>query len=117
MRQLPPPKHFGPDACDIWSAAQRQLRLQGTWERTDTALLEMYVNNVLAARQARADVERHRHGDSMTMRAMIKLAADSEAAALAIARSLLLTPEARRRAGVKPPSANGAGDELAALIG
>jgi hypothetical protein len=90
--------------------------LQGTWQRTDAALLEMYVNNVLAARRARADAEQRRYGDSMTLRAALKQAADSEAAALAIARALLLTPEARRRAGVNPPSANGAGDELAALI-
>jgi hypothetical protein len=78
----------------------------------------MYVNNVLAARQARAEAERLRHGgDQLTLRALVKTAADSEAAALAIARSLLLTPEARRRAGVKPPSGNGAAtNELAALI-
>jgi phage terminase small subunit len=116
MRQLQPPKDFSPDARDIWAAAQRQLRAQGTWERTDAALLEMYCRNVLAARAARADADNLRYGDAMMMRAALKQAADSEAAALAIARALLLTPEARRRAGVKPPSANGAADELAALI-
>ncbi len=77
----------------------------------------MYVNNLLAARHARADAERHRHGDAMMLRSALKQASDSEAAALAVARALLLTPEARRRAGVKPPSVNGAEDELAALIG
>jgi phage terminase small subunit len=116
MRQLPPPKELGPDARDLWSAARRQLRLQGTWERTDGPLLEMYCNNILAARQARADAEMYRLGDSMAVRAALKQAADSEAAALSIARALLLTAEARRRKSVKP-AANGAGDELAALIG
>jgi len=92
------------------------LRAQGTWERTDGPLLAIYVQNLLAARQARIDADNLRYGDALQMRAALKQAADSEAAALAIARALLLTPEARRRAGVKPPSANGAADELSALI-
>jgi P27 family predicted phage terminase small subunit len=118
MRQISPPKGFSPDAKDIWLAAQRQLRLQGTWERTDAVLLEMYCQNAVAARQARADVERLRHGgDSMMLRAMLKQANDSEAAVMALAKALLLTPEARRRAGVKQPSANDADNELAALVG
>jgi hypothetical protein len=116
MRQLPPPKDFNADQRDVWSAAQRQLRLQGTWAKTDAPLLAMYVQNLFAARQARIDADNLRYGDALQMRAALKQAADSEAAALAIARALLLTPEARRRAGVKPPSVNGAGDELSALI-
>jgi hypothetical protein len=79
-------------------------------------MLEIYVRNLFAARQARADAELYRDGNALYMRQALKQAGDSEAAAVAIARALLLTPEARRRAGVKPPSANGAGDELAALI-
>src|SRR5215210_2045077 len=116
MRQLPPPKDFNPDQRDVWAAAQRQLRLQGTWARTDAPLLEVYVNNLLAARQARADAEELRHGDHLRMRAALKQAADSESAALAVAHALLLTPDSRRRHGVKPP-VNGAGNELQALVG
>jgi hypothetical protein len=100
----------------VWSAAQRQLRLQGTWAKTDAPMLEIYVRNLFAARQARADADNLRYGDAMMMRQALKQASDSEAAALAIARALLLTPEARRRAGVKPSANGAAADELSALI-
>jgi phage terminase small subunit len=115
MRQLPPPKDFDADQRDVWSAAQRQLRSQGTWAKTDAPLLEVYVRNLFAARQARADAEGLRQGRALEMRQALKQAADSEAAALAVARALLLTPEARRRSGVKQ-AANGAESELAALV-
>jgi hypothetical protein len=115
MRQLPPPNDFTPDQRDVWSAAQRQLRLQGTWARTDAPLLEVYVRNLFAARQARADADDHRNVDTVGMRAALKQAADAESAALAVARALLLTAEARKRHGVKPAT-NGAGDELSALL-
>ncbi len=114
-RQLPPPADFGPDHRDLWSAAQRQLRLQGTWERTDAPQLEMYVRNLLAARQARADAERMRDANGLEMRAALKQCADAESAALRLATALLLTAEARKRHNVKA-GAGGAESELAALI-
>jgi hypothetical protein len=87
-----------------------------TWAKTDAPLLEVYVRNLLAARQARADAEQYRFSDTMHMRQALKQAADSEAAALAVARALLLTADARKRHGVKTAK-NGATDELSALIG
>ncbi len=114
MRQQPPPNDFAPDARDLWAAAQRQLRLQGTWERTDRPLLEMYVRNLVAARTARKSADETLHGSTIDHRAAVKQAQESEAAAFALAKVLLLTPEARKRHGIaaKP----GSTDELDALV-
>jgi phage terminase small subunit len=115
-RQLPAPADFGPDARDLWSAAQRQLRLQGTWERTDLPLLEMYVRNLVAARHARERADQLRDSSQLALREATKQAQDAEAAAFALAKVLLLTPEARKRHGISGPKA-GAGSELDALLG
>jgi phage terminase small subunit len=116
VRQLPPPDDFNRDARDLWSAAQRQLRLQGTWERTDRPLLEMYVRNLQAARYARERADELKHSSHIEQRAAVKQAQDAEAAAFALAKVLLLTPEARKRHGINGPPA-GAGSELDALLG
>ncbi len=115
MRHLPPPNDFAPDARDLWSAAQGQLRRQGTWERTDLPLLEMYVRNLVAARAARGSADGTVHSSSVDYRAAVKQAQDAEAAAFALAKVLLLTPEARKRHGItaKPGSTS----ELDALVG
>ncbi len=54
MRQIPAPKEFDQDARVIWTAAQRQLRLQGTWSKTDVPLLEFYLLSVRLAQRSRA---------------------------------------------------------------
>ena len=115
-RQHSPPKDFSPDCVEVWQVAQRQLRLQGTWEKSDGPLLEAYVRNVVAAREARARADEYRHSSSIELAATLKIVAGAEAAALALAKSLLLTPESRRRNGVKSPG-KGVEDELQALIG
>jgi phage terminase small subunit len=115
VRQLPPPADFNRDARDLWSAAQRQLRAQGTWERTDRPLLEMYVRNLVAARHARETADLYQHSSAIEQRASIKTAQDAEAAAFALAKVLLLTPEARKRHGINGPKA--VGSELDALVG
>ena len=114
MRQLPPPNDFAPDARDLWSAAQRQLRLQGTWERTDVPLVEMYCRNLVAARAARKSADETVHSSSVDYRAAVKQAQDAEAAAFALAKVLLLTPEARKRHGISAKP--GEKSELDALI-
>jgi hypothetical protein len=91
------------------------LRHQGTWAKTDAPLLAVYCRNLLAARQARTDAEQLRWGNRLEARAALKQAADAESAALAIAKSLLLTAEARRRHNIKPP-VGGAENELSALL-
>lgn len=103
----------------MWSAAQRQLRGQGTWTNTDAPLLEAYVRNVLLARTARIEAGHYgleTTGGQLMAGAKYKLAADCEAAAYRYATALLLTPESRKKHGVTAAK-NGAEDELKALVG
>ncbi len=120
MRQIPAPKDFDADARLIWTAAQRQLRLQATWSKTDVPLLEFYVRSVRLAQRARAAAEelpfmRGDAGPTMLAHVELKVAESAEAAALKYATALLLTPESRKRYGVTIPS--GATSELDALVG
>jgi P27 family predicted phage terminase small subunit len=123
MRLLPPPNGFSPDERDVWNAAQKQLRAQGTWTgRSDVPLLESYCRNAVAARDARTAIAKSggafvtNTSDRMLVKEYLKIATDSEAAVHRLGTALLLTPESRRRHGVK--ATNGAAaDELAALIG
>jgi Phage terminase, small subunit len=119
MRQQPPPIDFDEDARAVWSAAQRQLRLQGTWTKPDGHLLAFYVRSVQLAQRARTAADRlpfqrGAHG-GMLGHVEMKVAEGAEAAALKYATALLLTPESRRRHGVTLP--DGAEDALSKLIG
>ncbi len=120
MRQLPPPKDFDDDARAVWSAAQRQLRLQGTWTKTDVPLLECYVRSVRLAQRARIAADelpfmRCPGVPQLVPHIEMKVAEGAETAALKYASALLLTPESRKRHGVEIPT--GAVDELQALVG
>ena len=97
----------------MWQVAQRQLRSQGTWERSDSPLLAMYCTNVVLARDARARAE---NCSASELPSALKTVSNAEGAALALAKALLLTPESRRRNHVKAPT-KGIEDELQALIG
>src|SRR3954471_8902015 len=102
-RQTSPPADFDPQARAIWAAAQRQLRLQGTWTKTDIPLLTFYVRNVRLAQRAREGAEgwplqrSSNHSGTMIGHAEYQVAEKAEAAALKYATSLLLTPESRKR--------------------
>ena len=120
MRHIPPPNDFDDDARQVWKAAQTQLRLQGTWSKTDVPLLEMYVRAVRLAQRARSAAEempfvRASSGAGMLAHVELKVAESAEAAALKYAQALLLTPESRKRHNVVLPT--GADDQLARLIG
>jgi phage terminase small subunit len=122
MRLLPPPKGFSPDERDVWNAAQRQLRAQGTWTgKSDVPLLEMFAKNVVQAREARQAISEYRESlytlstlDRQLLKDQLKIATDAEAAAHRLATALLLTPEARKRHNVQPVEAGE--DELARLV-
>jgi P27 family predicted phage terminase small subunit len=119
MRHIPPPNDFDETARAIWKAAQGQLRLQGTWSKTDAPLLEMYVRTVRLAQRARTAAEewpfqRDPNGGLMIGHVEMKVAENAEAAALKYATSLLLTPESRKRHGVTVPSG---ASELEKLVG
>jgi len=116
-RQVPPPIDFDPHEREIWSAAQRQLRLQGTWTRTDVPLLHFYTRSVRLAQRAREaavdfPLQRTSTG-TMIGHVEYQLAEKAEAAALRYATALLLTPESRKRHGVTIPDS--ATSELDAL--
>src|SRR4051794_38287146 len=117
-RQDAPPADFDLPARDIWAAAQRQLRLQGTWTKTDIPLLTFYVRNVRLAQRAREAAEtfplQRNSTGTMIGHVEYQVAEKAEAAALKYATSLLLTPESRKRHGVTVPS--GATSELDALV-
>jgi phage terminase small subunit len=122
MRLLPPPKGFSPDERDVWNAAQRQLRAQGTWTgKSDVPLLEMFAKNVVQAREARCAISEYRESlytantlDRQLLKDQLKIATDAEAAAHRLATALLLTPESRKRHNVQPVEAGE--DELARLV-
>src|SRR4051794_7083884 len=118
-RQTAPPADFDEQARAIWSAAQHQLRLQGTWTRTDVPLLQFYVRSVRLAQRAReAAVDYPLRRDSTgTMIGSVEyaVAEKAEAAALKYATSLLLTAESRKRHNITIPS--GETSELDALVG
>jgi hypothetical protein len=119
-RQDSPPIDFDLPARAIWSAAQAQLRRQGTWTKTDIPLLQFYVRSVRLAQRAReaADelpFQRSSSGPAMYAHVEYGLAERAEAAALKYANSLLLTPESRKRHGVSVPT--GVTSELDALVG
>lgn len=120
MRQLPPPKSFSADEREVWTVAQKQLRQQGTWTgRSDVPLLEAYCKNVVLARTLRAAVGADQlqalgQGGAMLAAAKLKAAGDAEAAAFRYATALILTPEARKRHGIR--AGGETADELAALV-
>ncbi len=118
-RQDSPPIDFDLPARAIWAAAQRQLRLQRTWTKTDIPLLQFYVRTVRLAQRAReaADefpLQRSATG-GMLAHVELKVAEGAETAALKYASALLLTAESRKRHGVSVPS--GATSELDRLVG
>jgi P27 family predicted phage terminase small subunit len=122
MRLLPPPSGFSPDERDVWNAAQKQLRAQATRTgRSDVPLLESYCRNAVAARQARAAIAscggafQTNTTDRLVVKEFLKVATDAEAAVHRLGTALLLTPESRKRHGIKADG-GGAEDELKALL-
>ncbi len=118
-RGLNAPKDLDQDGRELWAAAQRQLREQGTWRDTDASLLEQFVRSVRTAVLARAQLAAE--GITSTTRdgrptahPCVKIAREAESDARAAAADLLLTPASRRRAGVGEPKT--LEDELAVLI-
>jgi hypothetical protein len=85
-RALICPKGFSDDEADVWYAAQRQMRHQGTWSgKSDIPLLESYVRNVVLARQARQAINAYGDPfraageiDRALIRGHLKVATDAE---------------------------------------
>jgi P27 family predicted phage terminase small subunit len=103
----------------LWAATVRALRDQGTWQASDAGSLERYVRACARAAAAQAIIAR----DGLTAlggrgqpvpHPAVRIARDAERDAALYAADLLLTPRARRLAGLSETSAMD--DELAGLL-
>ncbi len=89
----------------LWLETIHALKAQGTWRDEDVPLLASYTHSVLTANQARRTLEEEglttqtKDGRAVA-HPLIRVAREAEADARAAATALLLTPAARRRAGV-----------------
>jgi P27 family predicted phage terminase small subunit len=104
----------------LWTATLRALREQGTWQASDAGCLERYVRAAARARAAQAILARDGltatgGRDQPVPHPAVRIARDAERDAAEYARDLLLTPRARRLAGLSETSAMD--DELAGLLG
>ncbi len=89
----------------LWLEAVHALKAQGSWRDEDGPLLAQYCRSVLTADQARRALEEEglttQTADGRAIaHPLIRVAREAEADARAAATALLLTPAARRRAGV-----------------
>jgi len=103
----------------VFLAVRRQLQEQGTWQRSDADALERYVHAIVRSAQAREIVAREGltalgGRDQPVAHPAVRIARDAERDAAEYARDLLLTPRARRLAGLMETSAMD--DELAGLL-
>lgn len=105
-----------PDALDaeartLWQDTLRALVGQGTWEDQDTEALLRYVAAVSTARTMRAAATATPWTEGSTGQLVahpgFKVSADADRDAARYAADLLLTPAARKRAGVQAPGAGG----------
>jgi P27 family predicted phage terminase small subunit len=107
------PADLDKESKDLWALTKRQLQAQGTWKESDAAVLERYVRALERARIARADlvvpsgkstaIKLTTTGSTgqLVQHPSVKTAREAELDAQKYADSLLLTPDARRRAGLE----------------
>lgn len=114
------PKSLEPEARAIYRRVQGELQAQGSWQASDRDALERYVRAVERARAALEIVEREgmtaegASGQPVTHPAL-RIAREAERDAAEYARDLLLTPRARRLAGLGETS--GLDEDLRELLG
>jgi P27 family predicted phage terminase small subunit len=116
-----PPGDLDAASKDLWTRVQHDLRRQGTWAKSDRDALERYVRALARGRDARAELEHHGSLTAVGSQGQpvphpaLKIAREAEHDAAEYARDLLLTPRARRTAGVMERSP--LSDELDAVFG
>ena len=114
------PRDFDDRARKLWNGVQRALREQGTFQDSDAGALERYVRALDRAIVARAELAKHGKLTATGSQGqpvphpLLRVARESERDAHEYAEALLLTPRARRRAGVGETT--GMDDELAGLL-
>jgi P27 family predicted phage terminase small subunit len=126
-----PPADFDREAKATWRVALAELERDGSWTPAVAPLLEAYCRALATARMARTRIAYRfeRFGEAQAYFSTgstkqlcphpdLAISRAAEADARALAEALLLSPSARRRAGV---GAEDAGDdldrELARLLG
>ena len=101
-----PPGDLDEESKDLWTRVQHDLRRQGTWTKSDRDALERYVRAAARARHARVELDRHGSLTAVGSQGQpvphpaVRIAREAERDAAEYARDLLLTPRARRAAGV-----------------
>lgn len=105
----------------LWTKTRQALEKQGTWQDSDAELLSRYIRALERASLAHADLlkdpetgEPYADGrprltalgsnKQIVQHPSVKTAREAEQDADARARMLLLSPEARKRVDLKPPS-------------
>lgn len=103
----------------VWNHARGDLEGRGEWNETTAALLERFVLNLMEAdnalRLAAADPFTEGSQGQMVAHPGFGVAKGCEAAAVAAARQLMLTPATRPKGGDDIGSHDEAEDPLAAL--
>jgi P27 family predicted phage terminase small subunit len=104
----------------LWTSTLKACREQGTWQNSDAGCLERYVRALERARAAQAILDAEGltalgGRDQPVAHPAVRIARDAERDAADYARDLLLTPRARRLAGLAETSSMD--DELAGLLG
>lgn len=103
---------------DLYDVCKTQLEAQGTWIATDESILRQFASAAIRARVLRiqSEIEPFTKGSKGQLVAHpgFKLARDLELDALKYASALLLTPKARKTAGINGDESDG--DELDRLL-
>jgi P27 family predicted phage terminase small subunit len=103
-----PPRDISKRFRELWTKTRQALESQGTWQASDAELLSRYVRALERAHLAREDLKREDgtvvltaigSKDQIIQHPSVKTAREAEQDADARARMLLLSPEARAKAG------------------
>lgn len=114
-----PPADVAPDLQQVWRVSRAELSRLALWNEVVRPQLDEYVYAKQDARRARAAAATDPYVEGSTGQMVehpgFKLAAAADNRAMTLAKELLLTPAARRRAGVKDESPDGA-DPMGSLL-
>lgn len=112
------PAHLDATGRQVWAAAQAQLAADGIWQDCDAYLLEAFATAIAAMRRGEIEAAGTPwvtgSAGQLAAHPGLKLAAAVRPQVAALADRLLLSPAARRRAGVADGPTDGTLDRLIA---
>lgn len=112
------PDHLDATGRDVWAAAQAQLSADGVWQDCDAWLLEAFATAVASMRRGEIEAAGtpwvSGSAGQLAAHPGLRLAASLRPQVAALADRLLLSPAARRRAGVGDGPTDGTLDRLIA---